>query len=252
MFTLSLKWISFVCGISSMVDLIYHLFQGCENQPALTGTCTSNDGKAISPTSSIPMELEGKAVEEHPDTASYFSDAGTTFADFDESTDYEIDPFLEILLREFSKDRCTPTSAPSLRWAQTNSMAKDTNVTAGFAHAMAVCGDCPFTGDTNDEAPFTAVTCELMARAQNGAFTNFSTPIRETFRASPDLLPSCINVLAGIATKAVQLNITTECKSAILKETGENTADFVVKTNGFAVVTRGLDGGIKFLKATKK
>uniref|UniRef100_K3WBN0 Tyrosinase copper-binding domain-containing protein n=1 Tax=Globisporangium ultimum (strain ATCC 200006 / CBS 805.95 / DAOM BR144) TaxID=431595 RepID=K3WBN0_GLOUD len=239
-------------GHYSMMDLIYHLFQGCENVSALTGSCTANYGDpVISPTATIPMQLEGKAVEDHEESAPYFAGVGTTFADFDVTTDYEIDPFLEILLREFSHGRCTKEGAPSLRWTTTNLMEKDTNITEGFAHAMAVCGDCPFTGDTNDEAPFTAVTCELMARAQNGVFTNFSSPIRSTFKASPDLLPSCINVLAGIATKAVQLNITTECKNAILSETGESTADFVVKTKGFAVVTRGLDGGIKFLHATK-
>lgn len=235
-----------------MVDLIYHLFQKCNKDGTMTGACQTTDGQVISPNSTIPMQLDGKAVEDHPDTAAYFTGVGASFADLEASTDYEIDPFLETLLTEFSGDRCTRAAVPSLTWAKDNLMV-DTNVTNDFAHAMALCGKSSLTGNnTGDEAPYTAVTCELMARAQNGAFTNFSTPIRETFKAPAQLLPSCIDILAAIVTDTIELSIDEECRAAILKETGESTKDFVVKTSGFAVITRGEDGGVKYLKAKKK
>lgn len=235
-----------------MLDQIYHLFKACHKDATITGTCQTTDGEAIGPNSTIPMQLDGKAVEDHVDTAAYFTDVGTTFADLEASTDYEIDPFLETLLTEFSGNRCTRAAVPSLTWSKKNLMV-DTNVTTDFAHAMALCGKSNLTGDnTGDEAPYTAVVCELMARAQNGAFTNFSTPIRETFKAPAALLPSCIDILAAIVTDTIELTIAEECRAAILKETGESTADFVVKTSGFAVITRGEDGGVKYLKAKKK
>lgn len=234
-----------------MIDLMYHLFQSCNKDVALTSSCTTADGTSIGPSSTIPMLLDGKAVEDHASTAAYFQDAaGATYADWEHASSYEIDPFVEILLNEFALG-CSRESAPSLTWAATNRMA-ETNVTEGFAHAMAVCGQSTLTGNHSDEAPYTAVTCELMARAQNGAFTNFSAPIRRTFRAPASLLPSCVDVLAAIATDTMQLSITDACKAAILKETGEDTANFVVRTNGFAVITRGVGGGVKYLKARSK
>lgn len=235
-----------------MLDQIYHLFKVCHKDAAMTGTCQTTDGEAIGPNSTIPMQLDGKAVEDHADTAAYFTGVGKTFADLETSTDYEIDPFLETLLTEFSGDRCTRAAAPALTWANENLMA-NANATMDFAHAMALCGKSSLTGNnTGDEAPYTAVVCELMARAQNGAFTNFSTSIRETFKAPAALLPSCIDILAAIVTDTIELSIAEECHAAILKVTGESTADFVVKTSGFAVITRGKDGGVKYLKAKKK
>lgn len=236
-----------------MLDLTYHMFQGCsknESRPALTGTCTTLDGSTISPSSTIPMLLEGKTVEEHPSTAAYFADVGTTYAAMETGADYEVDPFLEILLKEFYPS-CSRNATAALHWADRVVMP-DTNVTEGFAHAMALCSKSTLSGNnTHDEAPFTAVTCELMARAQNGVFTNFSTPIRNKFKAPGHVLPSCIDVLAALVTDTMQLEMSAECKEAIQQETGENTASFVTKTNGFAVVTRGLDGGIKYLKPKK-
>ncbi|TYZ58380.1 hypothetical protein PybrP1_002000 [[Pythium] brassicae (nom. inval.)] len=240
-------------GHYTMVDLAYHMFQGCsknESRPALTGTCSAGDGSAVSPSATIPMLLEGTAVEDHPSTAPYFAGVGTTYADLEPSAKYEIDPFLETLLKEFYPS-CSRATTPALHWAESVVMP-DTNVTAGFAHAMAQCSKSTLTGtNTNDEAPFTAVTCELMARAQNGVFTNFSAPIRSKFQAPAHVLPSCIDVLAALVTDTMQLTVSAECKDAILQETGENTASFATKTNGFAVVTRGRGGGIKYLKAKK-
>lgn len=237
-----------------MVDLAYHMFQGCSKNssaPALTGTCTTQDGAPVSPTSTIPMLLDGTPVEQHAATAAYFADVGTTYADLEVSAKYEIDPFLETLLKEFYPS-CSRTSTPALHWSERMVMA-DTNVTAGYAHAMAQCRNSTLTGDNaHDEAPFTAVTCELMARAQNGVFTNFSAPTRRQFQAPAAVLPNCVDLLAALVTETMRLDVSAECKAAVLQETGESTASFATTKNGFAVVTRGRGGGIKFLKAKKK
>ncbi|KAG1713155.1 hypothetical protein DVH05_000878 [Phytophthora capsici] len=78
----------------------------------------------------------------------------------------------------------------------------------------------------------------------NGVFTNFSTPVREFFGATQDDLPKCVGALAAITTAEITVTPFSTCQKAIYTDRSISTKnDFTSVTDGFAIVTRGVQDG---------
>jgi hypothetical protein len=235
-----------------MTDAVYSIYQRCHRESGafVAESFKTADGGKLSSSSAIPMELDGKRVEDIPELAPYFQSVGSSFSHVDDirnitdgatGYEYELDDFLNTLMTEFDVG-CSAKSGPdALRFAEVRELTPNRNASTWFVRAMATCAESTLEGKT-DEAPYTVVVCELMAKQQNGVFTNFSTTLRQTWNAPPTLLPTCANVLESIAQGKTRLKITGKCRKAFLKETSINTNEFYTNTTGFTLVSRGLDG----------
>lgn len=235
-----------------MSDAIYNIYQRCHRE---TGAFVSSPFKApsgdtFSSTSEIPMEIDGTSVRQIPELAPYFANAGSTFADIDDirnitdgssGYDYELDDFLNTLMTEFNVGCKAKSGNDALRFAEDRELTPNRNASQWFVRAMSTCAKSTLTG-SEDEAPYTVVVCELMAKQQNGVFTNFSTTLRNSWSAPTSLLPTCVGVLESIADGSAQLVVTDECRQAFLTETSIDTNEFYTRSSGFTVVSRGLDG----------
>ncbi|KAJ0411576.1 hypothetical protein ATCC90586_004226 [Pythium insidiosum] len=246
-------------GQYAMADMIYSIHQRChpDNAAFLSESITAGELE-LTPNSVIPMMLDGQSVETHPKTAAFFRSTGDTFADFSSPTgsppgaayEYEVSGFLKAILDEFGLGCPARDPADGLRFAEERYMPPDRDASLGFVRAMATCADTVVTGET-DEAPYTFVVCELMAKQQNGVFTNFSSTMRNAWHAPPAMLPTCVTVLTAVASGAIKIQVGDECRRAFLNETSVNTNEFSTTTRGFAVVTRGRDGKMERIAATR-
>ncbi|GLD97014.1 hypothetical protein PINS_up005697 [Pythium insidiosum] len=246
-------------GQYAMADMLYTIQQHChsDNAAFLSDVLTVG-GHEMTSTSVIPMRIEGQDVETHPRTAAFFQNTGRTFADLSAPTrvstgiayDYELSGFLKAILEEFGVGCPAQKDTGGLRFAEDQYMPPDREASLGFVRAMATCADTVVTGET-DEAPYTFVVCELMAKQQNGVFTNFSSTMRNAWQAPPTLLPTCVTVLQAVAAGVNKVQVSDECRRAFLNETSINTNDFSTKSRGFAVVTRGRDGKMERFAAAK-
>lgn len=194
------------------------------------------------------MPLDGVAIEDDAALGAYFSGIGTTYAELSsQDVQYELDAFLQQLMSAFSLE-CSSTTT-SIALSAEESTYEDADELEDLVDALASCATSTVNGTTQYQ-PHAFMTCELLSSLQNGVFTNFSTPVREFFRASADDLPQCVDALAAEATGEVSIDWSSDCVDDVSAETSIDADAFATLTSGFAVVTLGGDGGIVFLNPT--
>ncbi|GMF28294.1 unnamed protein product [Phytophthora fragariaefolia] len=233
------------------LDMLYQFVQSCNQTVALTSSCKSNGKLAVSPTATIPMKIKGATVEKHADLSVFFKNVGTTFKSQNAfAVEYEIDPFLQNVLKKFSLQCNAKSSATgAISYATEKSTSKDSAAINTLVNYLAGCDQTSKLNGTTTEVPSAFISCELLSSLQNGVFTNFSTPVRDFFGATQDDLPKCVGALAAITTIEVTVTPSASCQKSILEDTSINTkTDFHSVSDGFAIVTRGAkDGNVQYM-----
>ncbi|KAI9913250.1 hypothetical protein PsorP6_006583 [Peronosclerospora sorghi] len=237
------------------LDMMYQFVQSCNQSVALTGTCKGNGALPIAPDKTIPMKIDDTPVEAHADLGVFFQDVGTTFKTMDAfAVEYELSAFLQHLLETFSL-QCNPdTSAPgAITYDTTKRMSDEAVAIHTFVTDLAACDRTSEVIGTTTDTSSTFISCELLSSLMNGAFTNFSTPVRTFFGATQEDLPKCVGALAAVTSVEVTVKPSASCHMAMLKDTSINTkTDFNSLSRGFAIVTRGTqDGQVQYMNPVK-
>ncbi|POM81924.1 Hypothetical protein PHPALM_40 [Phytophthora palmivora] len=123
------------------LDMVYQFFQSCNQSIALTGSCRGNGELKISPTATIPMKIKDTTVEKHADLGAFFKNVGTTFKSMDTfNVEYEIDPFLQNMLKKFSLQCNADKSATSaISYATAKSTFEDAVGINTLVNDLAAC-----------------------------------------------------------------------------------------------------------------
>ncbi|CAH0474122.1 unnamed protein product [Peronospora belbahrii] len=235
------------------LDMMYQFVQSCNQSIALTGFCQGNDGFQVSSTATIPMTIKNIPVERHADLGVFFEAMGTSFKSMDTyAVEYEIDLFLQNMLKQYSLQCDADTSAPgAISYATVKETFKDAAAIHTFVNNLAACEKTSTVkGTTTTETSAAFISCQLLSSLQNGVFTNFSTPVREFFGVGQDDLPKCVKALAAVTSAEVTLIPSKSCQKAIHQDTSLNMAtDFNSIVDGFAIVTRGAqDGAVRYME----
>ncbi|KAL4155830.1 hypothetical protein PRNP1_007931 [Phytophthora ramorum] len=233
------------------LDMVYQFSQSCNQTIALTGSCKGNSELKVSPTATIPMKIKDTTVEKHTDLGAFFKGIGTTFKDLDKfAVEYEVDPFLQNMLKKYSLQCDADSSATgAISYATAKSTFEDATAINTLVADLAGCDQTSKLNGTTTEAASAFISCELLSSLQNGVFTNFSSPVREFFGATQDDLPKCVGALAAVTTLEVTVTPSATCQKAIYKDTSISTkTDFNTVSDGFAIVTIGAkDGNVRYM-----
>ena len=236
---------------SATIDMVYQFVQSCNQSISLTGSCSSNGELQISPTATIPMGVEGTRVEKHAHLGAFFKRGGTTYKSMDEfAVEYELSPFLQNMLKEFSLECIVDESATgAISYATGKSTFEDAAAITNLVDDLAACDRTSTMKGTPNEAASAYISCELLSSLQNGVFTNFSSPVSDFFGVTKDDLPKCVGALAAIVTAEVTVVPSESCRRAIVADTSINPkTDFKSVSDGFAIVTRGVkDGKVQYM-----
>ncbi|KAG1713153.1 hypothetical protein DVH05_000876 [Phytophthora capsici] len=231
--------------------MVYQFFQSCNQSITLTGSCQGKRDVKISPTTTIPMKLKDRIVEEHADLGGFFKGVGTIFKSMDTfAVEYEVSPFLQNMLKKFSLQCDTDKSATgAITYATAKSTFEDAAGINTLVNDLAACDQTSKLKGTTTEAAAAFISCELLSSLMNGVFTNFCTPVRDFFGATQGDLPKCVGDLAAITTAEVTVTPSSTCQKVIYTDTSISTKnDFTSVTDGFAIVTRGVqDGNVRYM-----
>uniref|UniRef100_M4BCA4 Tyrosinase copper-binding domain-containing protein n=1 Tax=Hyaloperonospora arabidopsidis (strain Emoy2) TaxID=559515 RepID=M4BCA4_HYAAE len=211
----------------------------------------SNGELRISPTATIPMIVDGTRVEKRADLGAFFESVGKTYKSMDDfAVEYEIGPFLQNVLKKFSLQCNADESADgAISYATKESAFEEAAAITTLVNDLAGCDQTSKMKGTTNETASAFISCELLSSLQNGVFTNFSSPVIDFFGATQDDLPKCVGTLAAIVTAEVTVVPSKSCQKAIATDTSINPkTDFKSVSDGFAIVTRGIqDGKVQYM-----
>ena len=231
--------------------MVYQFFQSCNQSIPLTGSCRSNGELRISPTATIPMIVDGTRVEKRADLGAFFESVGKTYKSMDDfAVEYEIGPFLQNMQKKFSLQCNADESADgAISYATKESAFEEAAAITTLVNDLAGCDQTSKMKGTTNETASAFISCELLSSLQNGVFTNFSSPVIDFFGATQDDLPKCVGTLAAIVTAEVTVVPSKSCQKAIATDTSINPkTDFKSVSDGFAIVTRGIqDGKVQYM-----
>ncbi|TDH68461.1 hypothetical protein CCR75_004163 [Bremia lactucae] len=243
-------------GHYATLDMVYQVYQSCNQSIPLTGSCQGNSDLKVSSMVTIPMQFGSSPVEEHPKLGPFFETIGTKYKSMDAfAVTYEIDLFLQNMLKSFSRQCSVDTSAAgALSYASAKSTVEHAASTDTLVSSLAACDQTSDVTGMTTEAASAFISCQILSSLQNGVFTNTSTPVREFFRANQSNLPKCVSDLAAITSAEVTVIPSSTCREALYSDTSISTkTDFNLRKNGFAIVTRGeQDGSIRFMNPPGK